>query len=344
MGTTLLDIAEAVGVSRTTVSNAFNRPDQLSATLRQEILDTAEAMGYAGPNPLARKLRTGRSEAIGVLFDEVLPYAFNDPAAAAFLEGVAQGCEEAEIGLVLLPRVEPARAQQLVREAAVDGFIIYAVADGSPLIDCAAERRLSVVLVDQEAEGDVRSVNTDDRQGAYEAAMHLLDGGHRRLGILGLELDPLYRYGPVSPALRRRAAYATTRERLAGYEAACAAYGIDPARLPMEACPNREAAGRQAALHLLGRGEGPTGLLCMSDRLAVGALSATQHLGLAVPGDVAIVGFDDIPVAAHIDPPLTTVRQPVVQKGLAAARLLLDDDPDPMQIQLPTRLIVRASA
>src|SRR5918999_3377061 len=115
---TLLDVARAAGVSRTTVSNAFNRPDQLSAELRQRVLATARELGYAGPNPMARMLRTGRAGAIGVVFSERLPYNVTDPASVALLEGIAQVCDQEDAALLILSAVDEEAARRVVSRAA----------------------------------------------------------------------------------------------------------------------------------------------------------------------------------------------------------------------------------
>src|SRR3954453_3435559 len=126
---TLATVAQAVGVSRMTVSNAFNRPDQLSPALRERILATARELGYAGPDPVARTLSRGATGSVGVILDYPLTLSLTDPAAVEFLRGVGAGCEEHGRGLTLVPRIA-GRDAALVRNALVDGFVVYSVADG----------------------------------------------------------------------------------------------------------------------------------------------------------------------------------------------------------------------
>ena len=152
---TLASIAAELGVSRTTVSNAYNRPDQLSEKLREHILETAERLGYPGPDPMARGLRMRRVGAIGVLFTEHLPFAFEDPASVDFLAGLAE--ELGEMGDSML--VIPASSEEggnvdlnLIRQAVVDGFVVYSVADNDPFLAAVRARGLPTVVCDQPAD------------------------------------------------------------------------------------------------------------------------------------------------------------------------------------------------
>src|SRR3712207_5054945 len=146
---TLATLAEAVGVSRMTVSNAFNRPDQLSPALRERILATAREIGYAGPNPVARTLSRGATGSVGLVVDYALTQAFTDPATVQFLHGVAAGCEQREAGFALVPRIE-GRDAALVHTALVDGFVLYCMAESDPRLDAVRNRRLPYVDVDHQ--------------------------------------------------------------------------------------------------------------------------------------------------------------------------------------------------
>ncbi len=341
---TLDDLAKAVGVSRTTASNAFNRPEQLSAELRGRILRTAEALGYPGPNPMARMLRTGRTGSIGLLFGDTLPYALDDDTSIALLKGLARVCEKRRSGLLLLPVMDDAAAAQAVRAAAVDGFILYCLPDGSPVVPQVLERRLPVVTVDSVSVEGVPSISIDDLAGAQQAAAHLLELGHRRLAILSLDLQTEEHFGVVTRQRRSEIHYRPTALRLEGYGAAMREKGLDLRRVPVFECPgNSEEHARRATLELLAGRTPPTGILAMSDRFAIGAFQAASQLGLQVPRDLSVVGFDDIPLAARFRPALTTVRQPLVEKGVAAAEMLLKKRTPAISRVLETRLIQRES-
>jgi DNA-binding LacI/PurR family transcriptional regulator len=335
----LRDVAERAGVSVGSASQAFGRPELVSDEVRKRVLAAAEELGYPGPDPVARRLRTGRAGAIGVIFAERLGYQFTDPTAPAFLRGVARGMEEAPAGLLLVPdsryREEAAR---MVREAAVDGFIIYSTPQNDPRIEAALARRLPIVTVDQPRGAQTPFVGIDDRGAARSAAEHLRQLGHERVGVLSFvtTLDP-------GAAL----ALDLTVERVQGYED-----GLGPAWDPelVRVCrPNAPEPAREATLELLRLPSPPTAILAMSDILAIGALEAAAELGIKVPEQLSVVGFDDGPAAEHAAPPLTTVAQPNEEKGLLAARWLMDDiergaAPAGRREQiLPTELVVRES-
>ncbi len=337
---TLRELAQQLGVSVATVSNAYNRPDQLSAQLRQRILGAAQELGYQGPDPLARSLRRGRTGVIGVVYDAPLDYAFADPAAALFLGRVAHTIEQAGLNLLLLsspgnlhPDAQP------VRSASVDGFIVYCAAEASTLLGAVLERRLPTVLVDQRSHPAAVQVGIDDAAGASAAARHLAELGHRHIGVVSLELAPERRGGPVTPEREAQPGYQTTAERLRGYRSA-----LPEARIYLtETEQNIPREGEQRAADLLRQHPQITALLCMSDVLAQGALSAAQQLGLSVPHDLSVIGYDDLPSSAALN--LTTVWQPTAEKGDQVGQAMLhllagEAAPD---VQLPTRLIVRGT-
>lgn len=341
---TLLDIAQTLNISRTTVSNAFNRPDQLSSELREQILATAKAMGYSGPNPTARLLRTGQVGAIGVVFSESLPYVFSDPVAIAFLRGIASVCEPARTSLLIVPMHRNEMLLDTVQRAVVDGFIAYSIPDADAALTQVLERNLPTVMVDCSPVAGISSICIDDRQAAREAADHLIRLGHHRFGVIAMELRFDQYEGIVDVERITTATFPHALARLQGYQDAMQAAGIDLNTVLMEERINREDGGFTATLALLKHTPRPTAILAMSDRLAIGAIRAVEGLGLNVPNDVAIVGFDDIPLAAQIRPRLTTVRQPLVEKGAAAARLLLENIAQPVTQVLPTELVIRESS
>jgi DNA-binding LacI/PurR family transcriptional regulator len=345
---TVKEVAAEAGVSPATVSNAYNRPDQLSPELRERIFAVAKRLGYAGPDPVARGLRRRRAGAVGVLYADRLSYAFADPAAVMFLEGVSEAAEEARLGLLLVPSPpREARDPAAVGEAAVDGFVIYCLADDDPLVDAALERRLPAVLVDQPPRGDVPSVGVDDEGATRAAGEHLLDLGHRRFGVVSLELAP-DASGSLADLERQRAAtYRPGRLRLRGYAAAIEAAGLSWEDIPVyEVAENAPKEGKIAAEVLLSRAPRPTAILAMSDQLALGVLEVARKMGLSVPEDLSVVGFDDVPEASRTEPPLTTVYQPHIEKGLLAGRALVaqlrEEEPPGVKL-LPTRLVVRGS-
>lgn len=345
---TLQTIADATGVSRATVSNAYNRPDQLSPALRVRILETAAALGYRGPDAAARTLRTGRTRSIGLLFTEDLRFVFTDPDTMLFMRGVAETSALAGSGLTLLP-VPPGLdlGDSAVGSVAADGHLIFSVDRTHPAVDALVGSGRPIVTIDEPDLGDHTSfVGIDDAAGAELAAHHLVGLGHRRLGIVLGRLGGEPRSGRVDPPREREISVRVARHRIEGYRAAIAASGVDPASTVLwEAGGNDPDCGRRATQDLLRTHGEITGLLCFSDQLAIGASQAAAKLGRRVPDDLSIVGFDDVPRASTWDPPLTTVRQPLVDKGRVAADLLLEliDHRPARRIELPIELVVRAS-
>jgi len=338
---TLKRIADEVGVSAMTVSNAFNRPDQLSAALRERILEHARERGYPGPDPLARGLRRGRAGAIGVVSDTNLSYAFDDPAASAVIAGVCAAAEAAGLGLLLVPHAGPAP----LSSAVIDGVVVYSVAQDDPLLALAVARSLPTVVVDQPTGTGLPTVGIADEAAATEAARHLTALGHRRFAVVAFGLSPEGPRGPAGLARRRDAAYAVSRGRLAGYAAALEAAGLAWADVPVLECEgSSRAAGRAAAAGLLAAAAPPTAILATSDVLALGVLDAAAAAGVAVPGGLSVAGFDDVPAAAAAG--LTTVRQDHHGKGRRAGELLLAalrGEPPAAGALLAHELVVRSS-
>ena len=201
---TLAEVASRCGVSRMTVSNAYNRPDQLSAELRQRVLATAEELGYGGPSAAGRALKRGRSDVLGVLLTEALPYAFGDPGTVSFLHGVTAETAAAGLALQLIP-APAGTAERLVRDAAVDGLIAHTPADGDPALAAALRRRLPTVINGGPSTAGPDCVTIDNESAAASAARHLIELGHRRLGIVTWRLHPdgYTRVGQPGPAGQR---------------------------------------------------------------------------------------------------------------------------------------------
>ncbi len=329
---TLMTIARALGVSRTSVSNAYNRPDQLSPERREQILAKAKELGYAGPDPRGRSLRHGRVGAIG-LIEKSLRATLSDPASLLMLGGVAEACDEAGVALVLVPRrADGDTAHDIVRSAVVDGFVAHCDALDDERRTIVEERRLPIVVLDGAPHPDEPLVGIDEEGGARAVADHVLALGHRRLAAV--------RFQPLTPEMVNTVA----ERRLAGYRQAMTAHGLDPSSLDVVdgwAYDRGEMVG--IARELLSRPDRPTAVLAMSDEMAVGVIVAARSLGLRVPDDVSVTGFDDTVTATTSDPPLTTVHQPHAEKGAAAVRMLLANGAGPREITFPTSLVVRAS-
>jgi DNA-binding LacI/PurR family transcriptional regulator len=343
---TLASLAAELGVSRTTVSNAYNRPDQLSAPLRARVLEAARRLGYPGPDPVARSLRTRRSGAVGLLLTEALSYAFRDPAATGFLEGLALACERAGSGLLLVPASPEVADVTAVHQAGVDGFVVYSVREDDPHFKAVLERPVPTVVCDQPigVEG-VDRVGVDDRAAMLGLARHLTGLGHRRIGVLCMRLAAGRNDGPAGEPRQGGATYPVQRNRLAGLRDGLAEAGVDWATVPVhERFEHSVDAGQSATAELLAAHPDLTAVVCTSDILALGALRHAASRGLSVPDDLTITGFDGVPEAQRAG--LTTVLQPVLEKGRAAGELLLErgDRNRPRTVTLPTELVIGATS
>ncbi|WP_240639006.1 LacI family DNA-binding transcriptional regulator [Micromonospora ureilytica] len=340
-------MADAVGVSRSTVSNAYSRPDQLSAALRERIMDAARQLGYAGPNPTARSLRRGVVGSIGVLFTSQLSYAFTDPFAVRFLAGVGAAIERRGTSMLLVP-LPPAvtDARRAVENAAVDGFCVYCVADEEWALDVIRQRGLPFVstAARDDAGADERFVGIDERASARSAAAHVAGLGHRRVALLADSVLPDAPAGPLTVAGVDQVPHPTTRGRLSGFADAFAEVGLGWAELTVVNVPgNSRPAAAAAIAGLFDQPAPPTAVLACSDVLALGVLDALAARPAHDRPTVSVTGFDDVPEAAAAG--LTTVRQPAEEKGRIAAELLLDPPADAAagHVLLPTALVVRGS-
>jgi DNA-binding LacI/PurR family transcriptional regulator len=343
---TLQTIADKVGTSRMTVSNAFSRPDQLSSDLRARILAVADELGYVGPDPAARALARGTTGAVGVLLTDSLHHAFSDDVATGFLGAFVDALTPMGLALTLLTSLGTDDSEIVpARDVAVDGAVVYSC-KAAYARDWLIRRKLPLVDVDQDPDPGIASVNVDDRGGAHAAARHLVDLGHRRFGLVTLALDE-----PPGPLPDPRAAPFghPQRQRLLGWMDATDAAGITPTVVQIP--DDTATSAGEAARMLLDADDPPTAVLCFSDVMALGIIHAVHERGLAVPGDVSVIGFDDNPIAQFSEIGLTTVRQDVTAKGRLAAETLMDaiehdragTESEVRHHHLPTTLVVRAS-
>jgi DNA-binding LacI/PurR family transcriptional regulator len=343
-------------VSPSTVSNAFNRPERLSPALRERVLQAAAELGYGGPDPAARILRRGRAGAIAVILGRLIADALGDPATIEFLAGVSDATDPEQLGLVLVPEMPYRDVPEgpAVRNAAADGLIVFSVPGDDPIITAVLHRNLPTVIVDSPALSEVQGLSDrrpwldflgiDDVGGAEAAMGHLLELGHRRIGVVAFGLSTHAPAGPADLAARETATATVTKARLEGCARALAAAGVEESAAVVVQVPvvTPETA-RAAAQTLLESAPDVTAIFAFSDRLAMAVCEVARERGRAVPDDLSVVGFDDTaPASAR----LTTVQQAHRDKGrVAASRLLVAIDgqlPAPASA-LATRLIVRGT-
>jgi LacI family transcriptional regulator len=324
------DVALRAGVSLGTVSNVLNRPELVSEPTRRRVLETIEAIGFVR-NESARQLRGGSSRTLAyVVLDTSNPF-FTDVA-----RGVQEAADAAGLALFLCDSAQDSARQagflDLLEQQRVEGVLITPVDAGDPQIAALARRGTPVVVVDRGAGPDQCSVAVDDVLGGDLAVTHLLETGHRRIAFVG---------GPR--------AIGQVTDRIAGAEQA-AARSPEAELTVLETAALNVAEGRRAGERLAGlpAARRPTAAFCANDLLALGLLQQMVRLGLRVPDDLAIVGYDDIEFAEAAAVPLTSVSQPRQLLGRTAAELLLAEAHDPgdhehQQVVFAPELVVRAS-
>ena len=319
----------------------FNRPEVVREEVRARVHEAARSLGYCGPSPQGRLLRTGKVNAIGFAADQPLHYLFSDPWACRLLTEVADVCDARGAGLALVSVTEEQPTGWNIESALVDGFLLSGTGR-QLLVETTQKRGLPFVSLSLDAhDPDVPAVCIDDFGGAQAAARHLLDLGHRRFAVLGFALGDSP--GRVMPdELDRATRSMNVLERARGYWAALGEAGILEVEVPLHAVSWDGSTIGEALALLFADGEtAPTALLAMSDRVALAALADVAARGLRVPQDVSVIGFDGVLEAARSPLPLTTMEQPFREIAERSVAAILDDALPHGREVLPLRLVVR---
>ena len=326
---TIKDIAKAVGVSASTVSRALSGSPLVNEETRSRILNVARSLGYER-NELARALVKGASGAIGLIVPDITNPFFSDVA-----RGVSDIAERAGYGVILCNtdgRVDRELSYvRLMRRKRVDGLLVCSATLDAPFVQDLTAAGTPFVLVSRmSADPDVPYVITDDRAGARLAVEHLVDLGHRRIGFIG---------GPENVQ--------ASRDRMSAYQDVLAEHAITARRGWSDHADFTQAAGRQVGQQILAQADRPTAIFAANDVTALGVLEVAEGLGLRVPEDLSLVGYDDISYASLPRIQLTTVAQPAIEMGQIAADWLFSrigsDDVLPLQRVLNPRLVVRST-
>ena len=328
------DVANLAGVSRTTVSFVLNDVPgvKISEETRLRVHEAARQLDYY-PTSAARTLASGKTQRIGLILGEGQKRLSADAFLLTFLEGVTASVHRRGYLLVLqMAEDVPSREAfvRLIREQQVDGLILSGPSIGDPLLPELANEQFPLILHGRLDDFKFPYVDVDNQAGGYQATVHLIALGHRRIGFIS------------NAAL----SYSGAQDRLAGYRTALAEHD-----LPLDESLMRTAAflpqtGWEAMNELLALPEPPTAVFVASDVVALGAMSAIRQAGLRIPDDIAVVGFDDIFLAAHTQPPLTTVRVPAYGLGWTAAEILIsliEGEEEVSAVTLETELVIRDS-
>jgi DNA-binding LacI/PurR family transcriptional regulator len=333
------DVAARAGVSKTAVSFAFNQPEHLNEVTRDRILAAAAELGYR-PSPIARRLASRRTDQIGLVLPQPTHDAFGNAFIPELLRGIGDVCDEQGYSLVIVPPAGGSIARA-VEAALVDGLILLGLAPDHPDLERARRARVPILALDVDDWPDVEVVAIDDVGGACAAAEHVYRLGHRDVAVVLIAEHPDANLDELSGISGRRLAGIR-----AGFESAREASGGAPVRERILSAPVSEEGGRAAFAELAD--DLPTAVIAITDMMAIGILNAAADAGVRVPDDLSVVGFDDIPAASWTSPRLTTVHQPIREKGRLAARRLIDltnptEGHRPITERLPTRLVVRGS-
>lgn len=332
---TIIDVAERAGVSIAAVSFAFNNPNQISSETAERIFSVAEELGYA-PNAIARAMVSRSIGVIGVLVPMSITASFQNPFIAEFMNGVGSICDQHSLSALFVSPYEGSLLKATQR-APVDGFIVLGLNENHSEIEPLRQRHVRFIIVDGEA-STVSQVNIDDEKGAYEATSYLLAKGHSNLMILTFEKP--------EPSHNSDIFYGVGGRRYNGiYRAFQDAHVPFDFSMMVQALTSMDG-GQDAFLAAWQSGFHPSAVFAFSDAMAIGILAAAKQLGLRVPQDLEVIGFDDILTAAFTNPSLSTVHQPIFEKGTIAASLLIDaisGKEKPQKILLPTRLVLRES-
>jgi LacI family repressor for deo operon, udp, cdd, tsx, nupC, and nupG len=325
------EVAKRAGVSTATVSRVLSRPDVVSPDTRVRVLKAVERLGYA-PNSVAKNLRTLKSRKLLVTVPDI-----SNPFFALILQGIEDCAQKNGYSVLLGDTQHDERREEryalMLKQKEADGLIF--LGHRLPKVAATVVREMAPTCApivngcEFSADLGVPSVHIDNATAAAEAMAHLYDLGHRRIGVV---TGPL-----VSPL---------SRDRLTGAIAAASSRGAE-GDVVVRHGDFSIRSGAEAADVLLSIASPPTGIFCFNDEMAMGVIAAARRRGLAVPTDLSVVGFDDIRFAQCVDPPLTTIAQPMREIGEGTVRLLLEildgTGSAPMSVTLPHTLHVRAS-
>lgn len=330
--TTLEDVAKRAGVSTATVSKVLSNTPYFTEETRAKVMDAVDELGYV-PHLAARALSSGKTRIIAVVFPYIYDTIFTDPLVMSILQGIEAECSRQGYNMLLsMPRLSTNEIdenyRQLVRSGYMDGVIGL---DAHPLVSALTpfyERGIPGVSIGyHHNDFNVRSA---DRSGGYELMKHLLDLGHREIGIIS-----------VPPGMHR-----SIDQRIVGIRAAAETVNIDIKLLPRLDGDFSMESGAACAAELLEAHPELTAILCINDRMAMGAIQQARLMGRHIPNNLSVVGYDNIPMVSVFAPPLTTVDQLAPDMGQTAALMLFDvlRGARPGSVEMPTKLIIRQSA
>jgi DNA-binding LacI/PurR family transcriptional regulator len=320
---TLADVASAAGVSVSTASLAFSGAGPIADATRQRVLDAAAALDYSGPNPLGRQLRSGRSGIVGVVVGDALRRSFRDPVSVQLLDGLVDTLGPLGLGVLLIPGPtgpDQPPVDPLIESAAMDvAVLIWGGTLDDPALQALSRRGIPVVVVEGHDLPGVVTIGIDDRAGVAELTRHLVDLGHERIATVTLPFGPARRSALADADRIAGITWTIAGRRLDGVHDA----GVTPTAV--YETPASLVEHGTAAAHALLSGPAatrPTAVVAQSDLLASGVVLGARELGLRVPQDVSVAGFDGLDLPWLAPDVLTTVVQPIAEKGATVGRAI----------------------
>ncbi|HEU4323993.1 MAG TPA: LacI family DNA-binding transcriptional regulator [Roseiflexaceae bacterium] len=331
---TIEQIAQIAEVSRSTVSRVLNEHPSVRPEVRDRVLRVIKEYNYT-PHAAARSLAGSRTDIIGLLIPRTAGVIFADPFFGCIIQSVTETCSSMGYYLMLsmiTAEMEESFYNRTLRSRHFDGIILLSSDVDDPLLPLLIKDQMPFVLIGSHPYfQNLTTIDADNREGARAATAHLLELGHKRIGTI---TGPLQ----MDSAIARRD----------GYKRALLEAGIPIVPELIISSDYTQEGGYHAAQYLLRQTVRPTALFVGSDTMAMGVLRACHELGLRIPQDIALVGFDNLPTAQYANPPLTTVNQPITEMGATAVRVLIERIKntryDHRQLRLPTHLVVRESS
>lgn len=327
---TLQDVAKRAGVSTATVSKVLSNTPYFSDATRIKVLEAVKELGYR-PNLAARALSSGKTNIIAVVFPHIYDTIFKDPLVMSILEGIETVCTEQNYNILLsTPRLDQGKPDEHFRQLIESGYIEGLIAiDNVEQVSFAAEAaQLNIPTVVLGYHSGDYSVHSDDFAGGQMMMSHVLDYGHRKIGMIGVE----------------RANNIAISRRFDGMQAELEKIGLSN-EVPIIISDFSTGGGADAAEQLMKNYPDITAIVCLNDRMAIGVLAQLQAIGKRVPDDISVIGYDNISLAAVSQPPLTTIDQKATDLGRVSAELLFKrlNGESPSNVVLPPQFIKRES-
>jgi DNA-binding LacI/PurR family transcriptional regulator len=317
---TLAAVARRAGVSPSTASLAFSGAGPVSEATRDRVLAAARELDYGGPDPRARSLRRGRSGIVGVVIEERVREAFRDPIKIAMLDGISEVIGGIDAGLLILAELGGQAGGVTIADAPMDAVVLLGCSPRyTESLAVLRQRGIPIVAIEGDPGDGVLQISQDNRAATRTGVEHLRDLGHTGVAVVTLPLDRERARGAVTDERVAASASPTTLERLAG------ARDVFPDASGVVTAGSRVDEGVLAARELLAVAPDarPTAIVAQSDLLAAGVIRAAEELGIEVPGELSVIGFDGVRVDGLWPYDLTTMVQPAVDKGRAAGRAIV---------------------